>query len=329
MTLSRRLLFSTLALSLMLTAGCPSSNAPSGDKPAAGAKIKVAFVTNNSSDFWTIARKGTEKADAELDNVEVEFKMPANGTPEEQKTIIDGLIADGTKGIAISPKDPANQTPYLNEIAKKVVLVTQDSDAPDSERACYIGTDNVAAGRQAGELIKGALPAGGKIVLFVGSKDAQNAKERIQGITEAIKGTKIVIADTRTDDADHAKAKTNASDILNSMPDVAALVGLWSYNTPGIIQAVKGAGKTGKVKIIGFDEEDDTLQGVKDGIVEGTVVQQPFEFGYQSVKLMAAVIGGDKSKIPASKKQIVETKAIKKADVDAFWTKLKELRGKS
>ena len=72
------------------------------------------------------------------------------------------------QGIAISPVDPDNQTQLINETAGKVLVVTQDSDAPNSNRAFYVGTDNVAAGRQAGELIKEALPQGGKIMLFVG-----------------------------------------------------------------------------------------------------------------------------------------------------------------
>jgi len=80
-----------------------------------------------------------------------------------------------------SPVDPENQTQMLNEVAKQVVVFTQDSDAPKSNRMCYVGTDNVAAGRQAGALIKEALPQGGKIMIFVGNLDARNAQEAITG----------------------------------------------------------------------------------------------------------------------------------------------------
>src|SRR5215813_14294116 len=114
---------------------------------------KVAFVTNNAADFWTIARRGCEKADQELEDVDVEFKIPGEGTAAEQKRIIDDLIAKGTEGIAISPVDPGNQTQMLNDVAKQSLVFTQDSDAPQSNRACYLGTDNHAAGRQAGELV--------------------------------------------------------------------------------------------------------------------------------------------------------------------------------
>src|SRR5205085_12168966 len=131
----------------------------------ASKKKRLAFVTNNAANFWTIAKRGCEKADQELDDVEVEFKIPGEGTAAEQKRIIDDLLAKGVDGIAISPVDPANQTQLLNDIAKQAVVFTQDSDAPQSNRSCYIGTDNRAAGRQAGELLKEVLPSGGKAMV--------------------------------------------------------------------------------------------------------------------------------------------------------------------
>jgi len=300
----------------------------SGNTTTSGKSFKLAFVTNNASDYWTIARKGVEKADAELDNVTVEFKLPGSGAADEQKRIIDDLVSTGVSGIAMSPVDPDNQTQLINDTAKKALVITQDSDAPNSDRALYIGTDNVAAGREAGKLVKEALPNGGKIMVFVGKSDARNAKERYQGLKEALEGSNIEIIDLRTDDTDRARAKTNAADALVKNPEIAAMVGLWSYNGPAILNAIKDANKIGQVKIICFDEEDETLAGVKEGSIFATVVQQPYEFGYQSVKIMAEILGGDKSKIPANKQINVPTKIIKKDTVEEFEKNLKQLRGK-
>jgi ribose transport system substrate-binding protein len=107
------------------------------------------------------------------------------------------------------------------------------------------------------------------------------------------------------------------------------MVGLWSYNGPAILNAVKEAGKIGKVKIVAFDEADETLAGVKEGSIYATVVQQPFVFGYQSMINLAKAIGGDKSGIPPSKLDIVPTLAIKKDGVEDFIVKLNKQRGKS
>src|SRR5262249_35752596 len=179
----------------------------------------------------------------------------------------------GVDGIAISPVDPANQITLINDAAKKALVLTQDSDAPDSDRACYVGTDNTAAGRQAGQLIKEVLPAGGRIMLFVGKLDARNAQDRIQGIKDVLKGSNIEIIDVRTDDVDDVRAKSNAADTLVKYPDVKALVGLWSYNGPAILNAVKEANKVGQVKIVTFDEADETLAGIRAGAIYATVVQ--------------------------------------------------------
>ncbi len=317
-----------ICVCLILVASCTTNTGGPANSGNTTGSLRLAFVTNNTSDFWTIARKGTEKADAELNDVTVEFRIPSDGTAAEQKRLLDDLLAKGVEGIAVSPVDPDNQTQALNETAKRTLVVTQDSDAPKSDRAFYVGTDNVAAGRVAGGLIKEALPQGGKIMFFVGKLDARNAQERSQGIRETLQGSNIEILDTRTDDTDRVRAKSNVSDTLVRHPDVAALVGLWSYNGPAILNAVQDANKIGQVKIIAFDEEDETLNGVRQGAIYATVVQQPFEFGYQAIKLMQQYLKGDKATIPASKQIFIPTLVIKRDNVDEFTKKINELRGR-
>jgi len=319
----------TLLLTFLLTSCQPNNSGTNSASGGAGTKHKLAFVTNNASDFWIIARKGTEKAAKDNPNIEVEFRIPSDGTAAEQQRVVDDLLAKGIQGIAISPVDPANQTPMLNRVASQTLVVTQDSDAPNSNRVCYIGTDNVEAGRQAGQLVKEALPNGGKIMVFVGVLDAENARQRYQGLKEALAGSNVSIIDVRTDNTDRVRAKSNASDTLVNNPDIAGMVGLWSYNGPAILAAVREANKTDKVKIIAFDEEDETLNGIKNGAIYATVVQQPFEFGFRSMELMSKILNGDKSGVPPSKQIFVPTKAIKKDTVEAFTKEINTLRGRS
>jgi len=291
--------------------------------------IKLAFVTNNAADFWTIARRGVEKAAADLPDVETEFRLTSDGTAAEQQRIVDDLLTKKVTGIAISPVDPANQVAMINAAAAVSIVFTQDSDAPDSERMLYIGTDNLAAGRQAGQLIRDVIPGGGDVMLFVGKLDAKNAQERVQGIRDALAGANVRILDVRTDDVDDVRAKANAADTLVRYPDVKALVGLWSYNGPAILNAVRDAGKVGKVRIIAFDEADETLAGIRAGAIDATVVQQPFEFGYQAIHKMAQAARGDRSFIPASKRIIVPTLIVNRSNVEAFTRQIDELRGRT
>ena len=287
----------------------------------------VAFVTNNVSNFWTIAEAGVRQGEKDF-NVQCLVRKPAQGTATEQKTILEDLVVRGVTGIAISPIDPANQTDILNKTASSVNLICHDSDAPDSNRLCYLGTDNYKAGLAAGAEIKKALPNGGKVMLFVGTLDALNAVERRRGIFNAIKGSNIKIVGTLTDNADHTKAKSNVEDALVKYPDIAGLMGLWSYNGPAIAEAVKAAGKQGKVKIVCFDEEEGTLQAVKDGAISSTVVQQPYEFGYQSMRVLGALAHGEDAGIPENKIIDIPVKVINKSNVDAFWAELNKRIGK-
>lgn len=328
------------ACALLLLSGCHSgadkgnSTASSGTTSSSGSggsggKTLLAFVTNNPSDYWKICNKGVDAAAAKLGDVDVQFVEPADGSALTQKQDVDDLLAKGVKGIAISPKDPSNQTAYLDTVAAKTNLITSDSDAPNSNRLCYIGTDNHAAGVMAGELVKKSLPQGGKIMFFVGSADAQNAHDRITGVEDALKGSNIQVIGTRTDDSDHARAKQNAADAITSNTDLAGMVGIWSYNGPAIYSAVKSAGKQGKIQIIAFDQEDDTMTGIKDGTIAGTVVQQPYQFGYQSVVLLDQLSKGNKSGIPANKLIIVPTQVINKANIDAYLVGQAKLLGGS
>jgi ribose transport system substrate-binding protein len=312
-----------LSLVLSLSVSCASP-----PKPPKAVKT-VAFITNSTSDFWKIARKGSEKADGELPDVTVAFKTTNTGTIEEQNGLIrQALDRDNADAIAISPVDPAGQKKVINDAAKRAFVMTQDSDAPDTDRALYLGADNRAAGRQAGELIKQALPQGGKIMVFVGKREVQNAQERFAGLKESLQGSKLVIIDLMTDDANPINARDNAYEALKKYPDIAGMVGLWSYNGPAIVQALKPEAKLDKVKIVCFDDERETLAAIKDGAIFGTVAQQPFEYGYQAVKMAAQILRGDRSAIPGNKMIFVPTVVIQRNNVDDYSKKLDQLLGK-
>lgn len=335
-----------LSISLFLSS-CNQQNG-NGNSTASDSgsdeKNDVAYVTNGIASFWVIAEKGAEKAGEDL-GVNVEVRMPAQGVAD-QKRMVQELLAQGIDGIAISPIDPDNQNDLLQEIADNSILVTQDSDAPDSARTCYIGMDNYEAGRMCGKLVKEALPEGGEIMLFVGRLGQANARLRRQGVIdevmdrssdssrydepdEVIKNEKYTILDTRTDDFDFPQAKANAQDAIAKYPNLKCMVGLFAYNPPLCLEAVREAGKLGDIKIVSFDEEGPSLQGIIDGTVVGTVVQNPYQYGYESVRVLNALANGDKSVVPENKIIHIPARVIKKHNVKEFWDELKRLTGDS
>jgi ribose transport system substrate-binding protein len=327
-------------------------------------KIKVAFVSNNPESFWTIAEAGAKKAAQEKD-VDVLFRMPTSGDASVQKEVIDTVVGQGIKGIAISVIDPKNQGAYLNEIAGKVQLLTVDNDAPGTKRLAYIGTDNYKAGRAAGQLVKEAMPEGGTVVIFVGQLEALNARQRRQGVIDELAGRKapddLVNFEMAKDGETHGKYKLykktyldqpegarkaleNAVDALGQVParENLCMVGLWAYNPPQCLAAVKDkvkdAERRKRIKIVGFDEDFATLDGVKDGSIYATVVQDPYNFGYESVKLLADLARGDRSKLPPDGMRYIPHRVImrkaddkdglKRLDVDSFRDQLNKLLGK-
>ncbi len=286
-------------------------------------KPELVFVVNGASDFWKIAEAGVSKAQAELPNYDMQFKYPEQAAAAIQQRLMDDLVAAGADAIMVSAVDPKTSTEALNRIGSQVPLFTTDSDAPESNRIAYIGSSNVALGKDAGALMLKALPNGGKCMGFVGLPGADNARERIEGMQEAIKGSKVELVDVRGDDIDQTRAKRNVEDTLAANPNIDCMVGIYSYNTPRIYEVLKESGKLGQIKIIGFDEDPITLGGVREGTIVGTVVQNPFEWGYQGMKLMAKYLEGDKSGIPANGLIIIPGQVIDQSNVDAFEKELK------
>ncbi len=286
-------------------------------------KKSLAFVVNGASDFWKIAEAGVKKAQSELPKYELSLKYPEQSSAAIQQRMMDDLVAAGTDAIMVSAVDPKTSTEALNRVGSQIPLFTTDSDAPDSKRIAYIGSSNVDLGKDAGELMKKALPNGGKCMGFVGLPGADNARERVEGIRAALKGSKVELVDVRGDDIDQTRAKRNVEDALAANKNIDCMVGIYSYNTPRIYEVLKEAGQLNKIKIIGFDEDPITLGGIREGTIIGTVVQNTYQWGYQGMKLMAAYLEGDKKGIPANGLIIVPGQVIEKANVDAFEKELK------
>jgi ribose transport system substrate-binding protein len=309
----------SLAFAAALLAGTIAAGTASAQD-----KMELAFVVNGASDFWKLAEAGVKKAQAELPNYDLQFKYPEQASAAVQQRLMDDLVAAGVDAIMVSAVDPKTSTEALNRVGSQVPLFTTDSDAPDSNRIAYIGSSNTDAGKQAGELMLKAMPDGGKCMGFVGLPGADNARERIEGVREAIAGSKVDLVDVRGDDIDQTRAKRNVEDTLAANPDITCMAGFYSYNTPRIYEVLKEAGRLGDITVIGFDEDPITLGGVREGTIVGTVVQQPYEWGYQGMLLMATYLEGDTSGIPEDKLIIVPTKIIDKDNVDAFEAELIE-----
>lgn len=294
--------------------------------PACGGKksdrVTIGVVTNCTADFWRIAEAGANKAAKDFD-VDLQFRQPERDfDASAQMPIVEAWVKQGVNGIAVSVIDPKGQTEDLTRIAKKVPLITMDNDADQTGRLCYVGINNYEGGKAAGRLVKKAVPNGGTVAIFIGSTKSANGQARTQGVLDELAGQKdsqgepgthpakpdmkvkkygkyYLIDGEAKEDGSPGNAQTVASGVLarvEGLPDLC-MVGLYAYNPPAILEAAKSKKLSGSVKIIGFDEDWETLKAIANGEVEATVVQDPFMYGYKSVEALAAKARGDDSKL--------------------------------
>ncbi len=262
------------------------------DKPRkAEGPLVLKMVTNNASSFWTAMQLGMENARNEL-KIDAERLTPAGASPThiDQKTTFEQAVAANADGIGVSPIEADAFAPTIDAaVAKGIPVITFDSDSEKSKRLVYIGTNNYEAGKRAGEQIVRLLPNGGKFLAFVGKMSAQNARDRYNGVLDAIKGHNIEpLQEPFQDNADKTGAAyRNVQDALTRYGDkVNLLLGIWSYNGPAIVDVVVKNNLRGKLKIVCFDGDAKTLSNLDKGLVDATVVQKPYEFGRIGTQLL-------------------------------------------
>jgi len=256
------------------------------------ANTDVAIVANALSPFWTAGQIGSQRAASEL-GISVIFNAPIKpGDIASQRNMVGSFIKDGYKGLAFSAIDSASIEPAIQAgIAQGISFVAIDSDAPKADRLVYIGTNNYNAGVTAGKALLQALgQPGGKVVGLVGTLTAQNAADRIRGIQDTLKGTNVTLETIMVDDLDPLKAENNASQALAKYPDLAAFVTLYSYDGAAAGQALKVTNQVGKVKIIAFDLEPQTITLLKQGVIAAAIGQRPYFMGYLSVYALYAAV---------------------------------------
>jgi ribose transport system substrate-binding protein len=277
-------------------------------------KEKIAVVSWNQDPYWNLVFQGANDAAQELG---VDLTV-VRSLPDEkaQSQNIRQLLDSGFQGIAVSPNNPAAQDQLLKEVADKAVLVTFDSDAPVEKRIGFVGTDNYAAGRTCGDEVRNAIPDGGEVIISVGGLEMTNGRERRAGLIDnlldrhpkpgaqpdpvdaELKGSSYTIAATVLDHGDTAKATALLTDAIKAHPNVKCIVGLFSYSAAAAVKAIDAAGKTGQIKVIGFDESDETQAGVEAGTIYSSILQDQYRCGRETVLMLVNALRGNDHNAP-------------------------------
>lgn len=289
-----------LVVSLSLV-GCggASSEAPS----AGGAKkLRIAVIPKGTShDFWYSVRAGVEKADAELDDVEVTWKGPVSeGDTSDQIKIIESFVADGYDGICLAPLDArALQQPVEAAMAEKVPVLIFDSALENDEGiVSYVATNNHRGGEVAGLRLAELLGGKGSVILMRYAINSQSTEEREQGFLDAIKqfpDIKILSADKYAGPDERGAIELSENLLANFGDQVNGIFCPNQSTASGMLTALRrdARGLAGKVKFVGFDAGDNIVDGLHKKEMQGAVLQDPVQMGYESVQTMVKHLRGE------------------------------------
>jgi len=272
--------------------------------PAFAQNYKFAVVPKAMNNpFFDVARDGCLKRAKELGNVECIYKGPIEHEPATQAQIIQDFITQKVDGLAISVADVASMTKSIEAAtAAGIPVITFDADAPGSKRIAYIGTNNKDFGLALGKQLLQLRPAGGKYAMVSGGPGAKNLAERVDGVREALKGSKWVEVSgspTFCND-DSALAVQQMTDLRTATPDLAAIVpvGGWPMFAPEGYKAFVNKNKkdidAGKFTLVVADTLKMQLELLRDGYSNALTGQRPFEMGEKSMDALLAIKKGEK-----------------------------------
>ena len=249
--------------------------------------IKIVVIGKSVNPYWSSVEQGVEAAGKALGVATVVYVPPKEDVAAQIQTV-ETYINQGVTGIAIAPSDPEALERVMRSAAAAGIIVTTLDTPPvaGSVSQVYIGTDNYAAGKLAGETLVRLLPDGGKVGIVRGSDTALNALQRTEGFLAAVAGTRIQPLPPRNDQADAAAALDMANSLISANPDLVGAFGVYAYNGPAWATAVKEAKAVGKIRVVCFDANTDTINGIKEGVIDAAVAQREYDMGYQSVQII-------------------------------------------
>ncbi|MFC3086913.1 sugar-binding protein [Tabrizicola soli] len=263
--------------------------------------ITIAVVPKVAVPFFDDCNTGAQEAADRL-GVGYQWVVPQNTQGATQVKIMEDLIARNVTGIAISVNEPKSVEGVIKQAMDAgIKVVTFDSDSANSGRSMYIGTINTEAGVTMGNSMAEALGGKGKVAIVTGQLGASNLNERIDGVKKALEAyPEIEIVAVEGTEDDLAKAVSVTEALLRANPDLAGIFGMSQVGGPAVAKVLaqkEFADRKGALKVFAFDDLPDTVQGVKDGFIDGIMVQRPVTMGRLAVESLVAQIKGEAGEV--------------------------------
>lgn len=292
----RRILCGAMA---MLVAGvCVAMGTAACGPAGGGAKVTMALLPKKKGlPYFTTCAKGAEEAAKEL-GVELMYDGPTDGSPEKAASMIDRWILKGVDVIAVSPNDPNVLASAMKKAREKgIKVITWDADAPVESREFMV---NQATAKEIGYALVdtmakdiGGEEPEGEVAIITAALTAANQNEWMVHMKERLqKYPKLTLVATKPSNEDQRLAFQVAQDLMKAHPDLKGIFGISTVAFPGAAEAVKQAGKNGKVLVTGLATPNDMRAYVKGGTVRSVILWNTMDLGYLTVQAGAALANG-------------------------------------
>lgn len=265
------------------------------ETPSDSNVLKVGLITKFPVDFYDIMVDAVKEYDAEHDDVEVIYGQGESGTDDEGViAIIENMIVQEVKAIAVTPTSPNVQNALDRAVAAGIKVVLIDNDIPGwNGKSSLVATDNLAGGKLAGEWLAGQIEDGAKVGILQGRLGNPSLDDRVIGFKDAL-GTKAVIVAEPATDCDETKGLNAAQDMLTANPDIVAIYGACGPPIIGALEAIRTAGQQpSDIVVIGFDASPDEIAAIKAGDQTASVAQFPAKMGRLGIETAVAAARGE------------------------------------
>jgi ribose transport system substrate-binding protein len=275
-----------------------------GDAPTTPGRTTIAVIPKGTSHvFWQSIHAGARRAAQELD-VDVVWRGPLREDERDSQIAeVENAVSRRVSGIVLAPLDDAALVaPVAAATRSGVPVVIIDSGLKSDDYVSFVATDNEAGGRLGGEELARVLGGKGKVVLLRYAEGSESTIRREAGFLAAMKANPgiQVVSDNQYGGADVEGAYKKSETLLSRFknPDGSlAIDGIFCPNEStsfGMLRVLQDNGWAGKVKFVGFDASENLVKGLRDGHIQGLVLQDPVRMGYEGVKTMVAHLKGAK-----------------------------------
>jgi ABC-type sugar transport system substrate-binding protein len=300
-----RIMVVATAIALAVTlAACGSSGGGNKDKTTGsgttasakggGEQVKLGLIMKFPVDFYLTMKSAAQKWATSTPGVSLSVGIGHSATDDQGEiNLIQSMVTNGVKGIAITPTSPA-VIPALNEaVAKGVKVVLIDNDLPDwDKKSSVVATDNLKGGQLAGPFIAKHLKRGATVAVLQGVPGVPALDDRVKGMEQALGASGIKIVGKSPTDCDQNKGVTAAADLLSAHPNVDAIYGACGPPTLGAIEAVKKAKRASNLTLIGFDALPDEVKQIQAGQETASVAQFPAKMGELGMATLLKAVRG-------------------------------------